>query len=222
MPLPRMQKEAVFSAEVLLCCNPCAALPCLPLLLPSHAALLLQEGARAHTKTAALSHSSQQRQHARCQHGTESGIACTYVVVPLPAAPPPCRLTAGSLRRTLSPSRPCTRCCIPRACRRWLGACSHSSTPLHTPDPRRHRPCGCSTGTVRMGPLSTLCGVEAWYCPLNTLCVLHAAPWGVLGWEPQCCRGCTAVSAEIWAEEAPNQQLTECHILTRSTENASK
>ena len=128
-----------------------------------------KEGARAHTKTAALSHSSQQQQHAQHQRSAESSIAHTYVVVPPPAAPPRCRLTAGSLRRTPSPSRPCTHCCIPRAWRRWLGACSHSSTPLRTPDPRRHRPCGCSRGTVRMGPSSTLSGVGAWRCPLSTL-----------------------------------------------------
>lgn len=148
---------------------------------PSQAALLLQEGARDYTKTAAPSRSSQQRQHAQCQHSTESSIAHTYVAVPPPAAPPLCRLTAGSLRRTPSPSRPCTRCCTPQAWRWWLGACSHSSTLLRTPDLRRHRPCGCSTDTVRTDPPSTLCGVGVWQCPLCTLQELPAALWGVLG-----------------------------------------
>lgn len=71
-----------------------------------------------------------------------SGSTPTYVFSLLPAAPPPCRQRAGSPLRRRSPSPPCTRCCIPRASRRWLAACSRSSTLLRTPGPHRCKPCG--------------------------------------------------------------------------------
>lgn len=71
-----------------------------------------------------------------------SGHTPTYVVSLLPAAPPPCRQRAGSPLRRWSPFPPCTRCCTPRALRQSLGACSHSSTLLRTPGPRRCKPCG--------------------------------------------------------------------------------
>lgn len=71
-----------------------------------------------------------------------SGRTPTYVFSLLPAAPPPCRQRAGSPLRRRSPSPPCTRCCIPRASRRWLAACSRSSTLLRTLGPHRCKPCG--------------------------------------------------------------------------------
>ena len=73
------------------------------------------------------------------------GRAPTYVASLLPAALPPCRQRAGSPRRRRSPSAPCTRCCTPRASRRWLGACSRSSTLLRTPGLRSCKPCGSKT-----------------------------------------------------------------------------
>lgn len=57
------------------------------------------------------------------------------------AAPPGCRPRGGSRPRTRSPSRPCTRCCTPRAWRQQRAARSRSSTLLRTPAPRSCKPC---------------------------------------------------------------------------------